>query len=70
MAHQVVYISGKLPISEKDINELPTDDNAPPPPLPPKMDDLDLDEPEEPVPKPQPRVGSLKQPPPRPPKSG
>ena len=61
---------GELPISVSD--EVPREayggDNEPPPPLPPKMEDSEEAASLLP-PKPQPRVGSLKNAPPRPPKT-
>ena len=64
--------AGRLPIGEKAIHEVPTEafgESGAPPPLPPKLDVEETEEASLLPPKPQPRVGSLKRPPPRPPKT-
>ncbi len=58
---------GKLPIQVSEKVESVTMKEATPPPLPPKLDDSE--EASLLPPKPKPRVGSLKQAPPRPPKA-
>ena len=69
--HKHVSI-GELPISVTESVEIAAVHEATPPPLPPKLDDADSAEGASllpPKPKSQPRGGSVKQPPPRPPKT-